>query len=140
MSSRYLLDTNVISEPMRPAPDAGVLRRLLEVGDAAVTGAPAWHEIEYGRSRLPGGRRRRAIDAMVDRLEAVLVVLPYDAAAARWHARERARLEGLGHSPPFVDGQLAAIAATRGLVVVTRNVRDFAPFAGVNVESWFSAT
>jgi tRNA(fMet)-specific endonuclease VapC len=107
---------------MRPAPDQGVLERLLEVGDAAATGAPAWHEIEYGRSRLPAGRRRRAIDAIVDRIAGVLVVLPYDKAAAHWHARERARLAKKGKTPPFVDGQLAAIAVVNGLVLVTRNV------------------
>jgi tRNA(fMet)-specific endonuclease VapC len=122
---------------MRPAPDASVMKRLLEVGDAAATGAPAWHEIEYGRARLPAGRRRRAIDAMVERLEGVLVVLPYDTEAARWHATERARLVTEGRSPPFVDGQLAAIAAVNRLVLVTRNVRDFTPFTGVRVESWF---
>jgi tRNA(fMet)-specific endonuclease VapC len=136
---RYLLDTNVLSEPMRPDPDPGVLKRLLEVGAAAATGAPAWHELEYSRSRLPAGRRRRAIDAMMDRLEAVLVVLPYDRTAARWHARERARLTKKGKPPPFVDGQIAAIAAGSGLVLVTRNVRDFAGFADLRVESWFGA-
>ncbi len=46
MALRYLLDTNILSEPMRPAPDPGVMRRLLDVGDAAATGAPVWHEIE----------------------------------------------------------------------------------------------
>jgi tRNA(fMet)-specific endonuclease VapC len=137
MGLRYLLDTNILSEPMRPAPDQGVLARLLEVGDTAATGAPAWHEIEYGRSRLPAGRRRRAIDALVDQLDSVLVVLPYDKAAARWHARERARLAKKGTPPPFVDGQLAAIAAVNGLALVTRNVRDFVCFADLRVESWF---
>ena len=136
---RYLLDTNVLSESMRPVPDPAVLKRLLEVGDAAATGAPVWHELEYGRSRLPAGRRRRAINAMMDRLEAVLVILPYDQAAARWHARERARLTKKGRSPPFVDGQIAAIAAVNALVLVTRNVRDFKAFADLRVESWFDA-
>ncbi|MFS8070156.1 MAG: type II toxin-antitoxin system VapC family toxin [Byssovorax sp.] len=139
MTPRYLLDTNVLSESMRPAPDPDVLRRLVEVGDAAATGAPVWHELEYGRSRLPAGRRRRAIDAVMDRLEAVLVILPYDGAAARWHARERARLTKKGKPPPFVDGQIAAIAAVSGLVLVTRNVRDFVPFTDLRVESWFDA-
>lgn len=136
-TTRYLLDTNVLSEPMRPSPDPGVLRRLLEVGNAAATGAPAWHELDYGRCRLHSGSRRRAIDAAMEQLDAALVVLPYDRSAARWHARERARLGKKGKPPPFVDGQLAAIAAVNGLVLVTRNVRDFAPFTGIEVESWF---
>ncbi len=139
MELRYLLDTNILSEPMRPAPDPGVLRRLVETGDAAATGAPAWHESEYGLARLPRGRRKRASVAIVAGLAGVLVVLPYDRAAARWHAHERARLDSKGRSPPFVDGQLAAIAVVNGLVLVTRNVRDFAPFTGLVVESWFGA-
>jgi tRNA(fMet)-specific endonuclease VapC len=139
MPLRYLLDTNILSESMRATPDPGALKRLIEVGDAAATAAPAWHELEYGRSLLPPGRRRRAIDTLVDRLEAVLVVLPYDQEAARWHARERARLTKKGRPPPFVDGQIAAIAAVRRLVLVTRNVRDFSAFADLQVESWFGA-
>lgn len=137
MTARYLLDTNVLSEPLRPTPDPWVLGRLLEVGAEAVTGAPAWHELDYGRCRLPVGRRKRAIDAAMERLEVLLVVLPYDAAAARFHARERARLAKKGRTPPFVDGQLAAIAAVNGLVLVTRNVHDFALFTGIEVASWF---
>lgn len=137
MAHNYLLDTNVLSEPMRPVPDPGVLSRLMEVGGAAATAAPAWHELDYGRIRLPAGRRRRAVDAMLERLDAVLDVLPYDRAAARWHARERARLARKGKTPPFVDGQIAAIAAVNGLILVTRNVRDFSPFAELRVESWF---
>jgi tRNA(fMet)-specific endonuclease VapC len=138
MALRYLLDTNILSEPMRPAPDPGVIKRLLEVGDVGATGAPVWHEIEYGCRRLPAGRRRRTIEALVERLERALVILPYDAASARWHACERARLDREGKPPPFIDGQIAAIAAVHGLVLVTRNVRDFASFAGLEVESWFS--
>ena len=63
MALRYLLDTNILSESMRPAPDPGVLMRLIEVGDAAATGAPAWHELEYGRThRAVVGRRARFIE------------------------------------------------------------------------------
>lgn len=138
MSLRYLLDANVLSEPMRARPDPGVLARLLAVGNAAATAAPAWHEIDFGRLRLPKGRRRQSIDEMVAALERVLVVLPYDAPAARWHARERARLAKTGKMPPFVDGQIAAVAAVNELTLVTRNVRDFAAFAGVSVDSWFT--
>jgi tRNA(fMet)-specific endonuclease VapC len=123
---------------MRPQPDAGVLARLLEVGDAAVTAAPVWHELQYGVRRLPRGRRRRAIEAMLARLEDGLVVLPYDRGAARWHAAERARLAGSGWTPPFVDGQIAAIAAVNRLTLVTRNAHDFTLFAGLEVESWFT--
>ncbi|MBI5534281.1 MAG: type II toxin-antitoxin system VapC family toxin [Deltaproteobacteria bacterium] len=140
MALRYLLDTNVLSEPMRPVPNTGVLARIADIGTSAAVGAPAWHELQFGKARLPAGRRRRAIELFLDRLERVIVVLPYDKSAAAWHARERARLERKGKTPPFTDGQLAAIAAVNDLVLVTRNVRDFSGFAGVRVESWFTTS
>jgi tRNA(fMet)-specific endonuclease VapC len=136
---RYLLDTNVLSEPMRPAPDPEVIARIAEARDTIATTAPVWHEIELGRLLLPPGKRRRAIDAMVDAFSNVLVILPYDTNAASWHARERARLHRRGKPPPFVDGQIASIAAVNDLVLVTRNVRDFSGFASLDIESWFSA-
>jgi tRNA(fMet)-specific endonuclease VapC len=136
---RYLLDTNVLSEPMRPAPDPRVMDRIEAARDAIATASPVWHEIEFGRLRLPAGKRRRAIETMIDALSTALVILPYDASAAAWHARERARLSRLGSAPPFVDGQIAAIAAVNDLVLVTRNVRDFAGFVSLEVESWLSA-
>lgn len=139
MARRYLLDTNVLSELMRPAPDPGVMARIAEAGDTIVTASPVWHEIELGRLRLPAGKRRRAIEAIIDALSGVLVILPYDTGAAIWHAKERARLSRSGRSPPFVDGQIAAIAAVNELVLVTRNVRDFSGFAGLEIEAWFSA-
>lgn len=134
---RYLLDTNVLSESMRPISSEQVLRRLTEASDTVATAAPAWHELQFGRDRLPPGRRRRAIDEMLRLLEDALVVLPYDKSAASWHARERARLAKRGRPPSFVDGQIAAIAAVNDLILVTRNLRDFPAFS-VRIESWFT--
>lgn len=139
MALRYVLDTNVLSEPMRPVPDPEVIKRITQARDTIATASPVWHEIEVGRLRLPAGKRRRAIEAIVDAFSRVLVILPYDANAATWHARERARLSRLGKAPPFVDGQIAAIAAVNDLVLVTRNLRDFSGFTSLDIESWFSA-
>jgi tRNA(fMet)-specific endonuclease VapC len=136
---RYLLDTNVLSEPTRPYPDAEVMNRITAAGDTIATAAPVWHEIELGRLGLPAGKRRRSIEVILDMISTALVILPYDASAAAWHARERARLTRLGRLPPFVDGQIAAIATMNHLVLVTRNVRDFSGFRGIDVESWFSS-
>jgi len=55
-----------------------------------------------------------------------------------WPARERARLSKAGRRPPFVDGQIAAIAATNGLVLVTANPKDFTVFRGLEVTDWRS--
>lgn len=136
MALQYLLDTNVLSEPMRPVPDPGVIDRLTEAGSSIATASLVWHEIQFGWLRLPPGKRRRAIEAILDAMATALVILPYDAGAAAWHARERARLTRTGKPPPFVDGQIAAIAAVNQLVLVTRNVRDFSGFTGLQIESW----
>lgn len=63
-------------------------------------------------------------------------ILDYDRDAAEWHARERARLVSKGQTPPFVDGQIAAIAHIHDLILVTSNVQDFSRFKGVRVQSW----
>lgn len=67
-----------------------------------------------------------------------LPILPYDAAAAEWHADERVRLEKAGTPRPFIDGQVAAIARVNGLVLVTANVKDFRFFDALTVEDWRS--
>ena len=137
-ATRYLLDTNVVSELVKPRAvrNPGVAARVTEEADGLVTCAPVWHELEYGCRRLAPGRKRKAIESALARLQASLVILPYDARAARWHAAERARLVANGRTPPFVDGQIAAVAVVHDLVVVTRNGADYAGFDSLRVESW----
>jgi tRNA(fMet)-specific endonuclease VapC len=72
-------------------------------------------------------------------VRATLPVLPYDERAAEWHSEERARLERAGKTAPFVDGQIAAIAATCGLPLVTANPADFKQFKGISILNWVSA-
>jgi tRNA(fMet)-specific endonuclease VapC len=138
VSLRYLLDTNVISEPLRPTPNVGVLSRLhVHQAELAIP-ALVWHELRFGCERLPQSAKRTAIEADLDQVIATSVpILPYDDRAAAWHAVERARLVVAGQTPPFVDGQIAAIAQTNDLVLVTRNVQDFAGFDGLQMEDWF---
>lgn len=135
----YLLDTNVLSEPLVARPDPGVMAGLREHADASALAVLTWHEMHYAMERLEPGRRKTQIqDYLEHRVRTSLPILPYDTEAAHWHARERARLEAAGRTPPFVDGQIAAIAAVNGLTLVTRNHTDFADFADLRVESWFS--
>jgi tRNA(fMet)-specific endonuclease VapC len=136
---KYLLDTNILSEATRAVPDAGVLTRLRRAGDQVATSAINWHELHHGVALLAPSRKRDALSAYVDSLrQAELPILSYSAEAAEWHAAERARLAAKGLTPPFVDGQIAAIAQVNKLALVTRNVTDFKHFSGLKVQNWFS--
>lgn len=134
---KYLLDTNVISEPSRPHPNPGILKRLQRHGLEVALGAPVWHELLFGIGRLPSSAKRTKIEKYLFGTAAELPILPYDEAAAEWHARERVRLTSLGRVPPHVDGQIAAIAYVHGLTVVTGNLGDFEIFEGIRIESWW---
>jgi len=134
---KYLLDTNIVSEPLRPAPRHGVVRKLQRHEEEIAIPSVVWHELRFGMERLPPSRRRLAIERYLD--EVVLTTMPildYDRAAAEWHASERARLAALGQTPPFADGQIAAIARVHELILVSFNDSDFKRFQGVRVLSW----
>lgn len=138
MKRRYLLDTNIISEPIRPQPNPKVLARIQEYRREIVTASVVWHELLFGCQRLPESRKRRMLEIYLhDVVEQTIPILPYAKAAAEWHAQERARLSLAGVSPAFADGQIAAIANSHGLIVVTANVVDFANFKGLSIENWF---
>lgn len=137
MTLKYLLDTNIVSEPLKPAPHPGVVRRLRRHEDEIAIASVVWHELQFGLELLPASRRRDVIARYLE--EVVLVtmpILPYDRGAAEWHAAERVRLSARGETPPFADGQIAAIAHVNELSVVTFNERDFRRFAGLRVVSW----
>jgi tRNA(fMet)-specific endonuclease VapC len=137
VSLKYLLDTNVLSEPLFPAPDRRVLRRLRDHQDEIATASVVWHELRFGCYRLPRSARRTAIEEYLNEVVAPSIpILPYDVGAADWHAAERARLTGMGRTPPFADGQIAAVAKVNDLVLVTANLADYATFQGIRVVDW----
>lgn len=132
---RYLLDRNVLSEPVRARRDLGVLRQLEEHGEQSCTAALVLHELRYDVARLADGRRRRLLERYLDEVVTRLDVLAYDRQAALWHAATRAQMEARGRTTSFIDAQIAAVAATNDLVLVTRNMDHFAPL-GIALESW----
>ncbi|MGT2493305.1 PIN domain-containing protein, partial [Cupriavidus basilensis] len=79
----WLLDTNIVSETMRPRPDAGVMANLARFDGELAIPAPVWHELRYGWLRLPDGQRKDAVGRFVQEVAGSLPVLPYDSAAAR---------------------------------------------------------
>ncbi|HAG85667.1 MAG TPA: VapC toxin family PIN domain ribonuclease [Cyanobacteria bacterium UBA12227] len=136
---QFLLDTNILSEPLRPVPNPRVMESLVRFSGLTATATVVFHEMLYGCYRLPNSRKRQAIEAYLrQEVEAKLFLLPYDTQAAKWHASERARLVKLGKTPSYVDGQIAAIAVVNDLVLVTNNEADYADFQGIQIENWFT--
>ena len=133
---KYLLDTNTISEPARPAPNPRLLERLERNAQAIAIAAPVWHELLFGLRRLPPSAKRTRIEGYLFTSVIDLPILPYDEMAADWHADQRARLEARGRVMPFSDGQIAAIAYSQNLIVVTANYTHFEAFEGLQIENW----
>lgn len=137
-----VLDTNVVSELMRPDPAPVVAqwvraRRGRELCTTSVTLA----EIRFGIVRLPAGRRRDLLAATADELFTGFgdQILPFDAAAAERYALIVVRREQLGTPIDGFDAQIAAIGATRAAPIATRNVADFRDTGVEIIDPWDSA-
>ncbi len=138
MALIYLLDTNILSEPIRKVPYAPIVSRIQKNAGNLAIAATTWHEMLFGVFRLPKSHKRTIIEQYLYKtVRAEIAILPFDATAAEWFAVERARLSQLGRPPSYPDGQFAAIAATNNLILVTRNVSDFSDFDELKIENWF---
>jgi toxin FitB len=135
-----LLDTNVLSELMRPAPSPVVEswmggQPVASLFISTITEA----ELRYGLALLPDGHRRRQLAAEVD---AMLVtdfagrILPFDSPAASAYANIAAARRLSGRPISQADAQIAAIAASRGASVATRNVADFVDCGIDLIDPW----
>lgn len=129
-----LLDTNVVSEPMRPNADPAVQswldRQAAETLHLATT---SLSELLLGIEILPTGIRKAGLASALRELLETLFgsrILQFDHAAAVAYASLVGRARASGHSISVADGQIAAIATTQGLTVATR---DTAPFIAVGV-------
>ncbi len=124
-----VIDTNVASDLMRPAPTPSVAAWIAE-RDAATMFLTAVSEAElrFVVAILPAGRRQNALEAAMRRwLERGFAerILPFDSAAAEAYAEIAADRRQAGRPIGEADCQIAAISRSRGVSLVTRNVRDF---------------
>ena len=137
-----VLDTSVISEALRPEPDARVEAWLKALSPASVfTTAVSRAEILYGIAILPEGRRQSALlAAAVSMFDEDFQgrVLPFDSEAATLYADLASARRQKGHPISFADAQIAAITLSRGGRLATRNVGDFAECGIDLVNPWAS--
>lgn len=129
-----LLDTNLISEPLRAAPEPRVVAWLdAQPLETLFLSVVTVAELRYGVARLPNGRRRKAL---VERLETQVLpafagrILAFDLPATQAYADLMAKAQAAGQPIGQAFGLIAAIARTHGMTVATR---DTAPFAAAGV-------
>ena len=133
-----VLDTNVLSEPLKLRPDEQVLAWLASLDEEAGVTSISVGELLTGVRALPVGRRR---EGLLEAIEATLrtfagSVLAYDEAAARHYARLQESRRGAGRPLPVEAGMIAAICVARGTTLATRNSSDFAGLGLDLVDPW----
>jgi predicted nucleic acid-binding protein len=134
-----ILDTNVISELMRPSPASAVLGWLRQWTSAELfTTAITVAEIRYGIARLPEGRRKDDLGRVADEVFTAFPdqVLPFDLKAAATYADLVAYCERIGSPIDGFDGQIAAICQIHGALLATRNIKDDHNTGLTTVDPW----
>jgi len=135
-----LLDTNVVSEPMRRDPDPRVLDWLdAQAIETLCLSTISLSELLLGIESLPGGRRRAALAGALEEQIVTMFgerIIPFDIAAAEAYAAVVTRARANGRSISVADGQIAAIAAARGLSVASRDQRPFDAAGLVVINPW----
>lgn len=129
-----VLDTNVVSEAMKPAPEPRVKAWLdQQVAETLYLSSVTVAELLFGIAALPEGRRKQALGDVVDGLLAVFAdrVLAFDLPAAQRYAQLATQARAQGRGLPTPNGYIAAIAASQGFIVASR---DTAPFAAAGVD------
>ncbi|MBR2790723.1 MAG: type II toxin-antitoxin system VapC family toxin [Eggerthellaceae bacterium] len=124
---RYLIDTNVISEIGKVAPNPCVMDWLEANTPQSKLSAITVKELYYGAYRMPEGRRRSTLLATTENLVWLYEedVLPFDSASAIICAELHDRAVRAGRTPQIEDLMIAAICLNHGLCLATRNTKDF---------------
>ena len=136
----FLLDTNVVSEWVKPRPNPGVVAWLSEADeDAVFISVMTLAELRYGIERMPAGNRRKRLDdwlcnALPIRFEER--ILPIDVATADIWGKLMARRQAAGRPMSVADAFIAATVEVHGLTLVTRNAVDFEPTLKGIINPW----
>lgn len=136
----YLVDTNIFSESAKRSPDPKVIAWLREHEASLYLSTITVGELRRGIELLPEGRRKSQLRDWLARITATMKgrILSYNIATANVWGQLKAKWDRAGLNVPALDGQIAATAHRRSLIVVTRNTKDFEgtgvhfldPFAG----------
>lgn len=135
-----IVDTNVLSEVLRPEPERSVRHWLTrQRSDMLFTTAVCEAEILFGAALMPAGRRRRTFEEIATALfqeEFAGRILPFDSDAAREFAVIASSRREAGRLISQFDAQIAAIARSRGAALATRNIADFRDCGIELIDPW----
>lgn len=137
---RYLLDTNVLSELMKPRPNAGVFDTFAKCASECAISSISVQESIFGLEIMPEGKRKKLFTENFRDFCRIIAVLDFTNSCAAVAGEILGKSKKAGISRPYSDTQIAATAVANGLVLVTRNVKDFEPmkkFSSLQYENWF---
>ena len=135
-----LLDTNVVSEPLRLTGDVAVLNWIdAQIIETLYLSTISLSELRFGIAALAPGKRRDTLHTSLEQRILPLFVgriLPFDAAASEAYAVLRARARAQGRAIAPADGYIAATAASHGLIVATRDTGHFEAAGLTVINPW----
>lgn len=141
MKSIYLLDTNIISEPSKPAPNKNVVDKILENIEHSCISSVVWAETLSGIKSLPEGKRKDYLfDYAINQIQKFFDIIPFDDFAASIYSDLVSRLKTKGKTPAKLDLMIASTAISNNLILVTRNISDFKDIREISnlmIENWF---
>jgi len=130
--TRYMLDTNIISDLIRN-PQGNAAKRIAKAGETDIcTSIIVAAELRYGCARSGSKRLREAVEELLSEI----TVLPFDVPADAEYGSIRSELEAAGKSIGPNDLLIAAHARAAGAIIVTANVDEFKRVPGLKVENW----
>ncbi|MFZ2650680.1 MAG: type II toxin-antitoxin system VapC family toxin [Burkholderiaceae bacterium] len=137
-----LLDTNVVSEPLRPAPTTRVIEWIdAQPLETLFLSAITVAELRAGVALLPAGKRRTGLRQSLEKRVLPLFagrVLPFDLACTQAYAELMARARTAGLAIATADGYIAAIAASNGFTVATRDTAPFEAAGAAVIDPWLA--
>lgn len=136
-----VLDTNVVSEAMKPEPHPAVLAWLnAQAAETLYLSSVSLAELLFGIAALPSGRRKEMLGKALDGLMGMFRdrILPFDTDAARHYAELAVAARAKGRGFPVPDGYIAAIAVSRGFIVASRDTAPFEAAAIAVINPWVS--
>jgi tRNA(fMet)-specific endonuclease VapC len=134
MVTRYMLDTNIISDLIKN-PQGKAAKRIAKVGENAIcTSIIVAAELRYGCAKSGSKKLLKAVEAILEELP----VLPFDVPADESYGAIRAQLEAVGRPIGGNDLLIAAHAHVIDATVVTANTNEFKRIRGLKVENWLA--